>query len=144
MSLESQWRPLTTRSEHTTNTQNINCSFTRGDRRTQPYSLTTQKLVQTLSLRTKKEQTTISSKGELRKQSIAQIDYAFLKSDNDKHSTTVLTMCESTTGLGHATIVPYRGINTEAIKAITKFIEETDYKPQSHNREKQSILDSVK
>eukprot|EP00971_Amphidinium_carterae_P110018 2179228-Amphidinium_carterae.1 len=47
----------------------------------------------------------------LTKQSITQVDDAFLKSDNDKHNSTVLTMCESTTGLGYATVVPYKGIN---------------------------------
>eukprot|EP00971_Amphidinium_carterae_P003745 74156-Amphidinium_carterae.1 len=27
-------------------------------------------------------------------------------------------MCESITGLGYATIVPYKGINTEAVRAL--------------------------
>eukprot|EP00971_Amphidinium_carterae_P174426 3457767-Amphidinium_carterae.1 len=46
--------------------------------------------------------------GGLTKQSITQIDYAFLKSDNGKHNATVFTLCESTTGLGYATVVPYK------------------------------------
>eukprot|EP00971_Amphidinium_carterae_P103742 2054261-Amphidinium_carterae.1 len=41
-----------------------------------------------------------------------------------KHNATMLTMCESTTGLGHAMMVPYKGTNVEAIKAITRFIVE--------------------
>eukprot|EP00971_Amphidinium_carterae_P127518 2526631-Amphidinium_carterae.1 len=47
-------------------------------------------------------------KGGLCKQRITQIDYAFLKSDNDRHHAKVLTMFKSTTGLGHATMVPYK------------------------------------
>eukprot|EP00971_Amphidinium_carterae_P147634 2926253-Amphidinium_carterae.2 len=42
------------------------------------------------------------------KQSITQIDHASPKSDNDNHNVTVLTMCESTTGLGYATVVNRR------------------------------------
>eukprot|EP00971_Amphidinium_carterae_P324168 6442012-Amphidinium_carterae.9 len=45
---------------------------------------------------------------------ITQIDSAFLKSDNDRHNATIIVqclvcaaMCESTTGRGHATMVPY-------------------------------------
>eukprot|EP00971_Amphidinium_carterae_P311130 6183189-Amphidinium_carterae.1 len=65
-----------------------------------------------------------NQKDGLRKQSITQIDFVFLKSDNDKHNATVLTMCESTTRLGHATMVHYKGINAEALKAIAQFIVE--------------------
>eukprot|EP00971_Amphidinium_carterae_P050611 996625-Amphidinium_carterae.2 len=52
------------------------------------------------------------------------MDYAYLRSDNDKHYATVRTMCESITGLGYATVVRYKGINTEAVKAIVRFIVE--------------------
>eukprot|EP00971_Amphidinium_carterae_P291284 5783322-Amphidinium_carterae.1 len=47
-------------------------------------------------------------RGGLTKQSITQIDYAYLRSDNDNHFATVLTICESITGLGYATVVPYK------------------------------------
>eukprot|EP00971_Amphidinium_carterae_P225483 4472448-Amphidinium_carterae.1 len=33
-------------------------------------------------------------------------------------------MCESITGLGYATVVPYKGVNTEAVGAIVRFILE--------------------
>eukprot|EP00971_Amphidinium_carterae_P206302 4093762-Amphidinium_carterae.1 len=33
-------------------------------------------------------------------------------------------MCESITGLGHATVVPYKGINADAVRAIVRFIVE--------------------
>eukprot|EP00971_Amphidinium_carterae_P184527 3663285-Amphidinium_carterae.2 len=33
-------------------------------------------------------------------------------------------MCESITGLGYATVAPYKGVNTEAVKAIVRFIVE--------------------
>eukprot|EP00971_Amphidinium_carterae_P258016 5121261-Amphidinium_carterae.3 len=46
-------------------------------------------------------------RGGLRNQKITEIDYAFFKSANDRYKATVLTMCESTTGLGHSTMVPY-------------------------------------
>eukprot|EP00971_Amphidinium_carterae_P119270 2362450-Amphidinium_carterae.2 len=36
----------------------------------------------------------------------------------------VLTICESTTGRGHATMVPCKETNPEAVKAITRFIVE--------------------
>eukprot|EP00971_Amphidinium_carterae_P122949 2433662-Amphidinium_carterae.1 len=68
--------------------------------------------------------TTYSTRGGLTKQSITQIDYAYLRSDNNKHYATVLTMFESITGLGYATVVPYKGVNTEAVKAILRFIVE--------------------
>eukprot|EP00971_Amphidinium_carterae_P017936 353412-Amphidinium_carterae.1 len=63
-------------------------------------------------------------RGGLTKQSITQIDNAYLRSDNDKHYARILTMCESITGLGYATAVPYKGVNTEAVKAIVRFIVE--------------------
>eukprot|EP00971_Amphidinium_carterae_P024612 485400-Amphidinium_carterae.1 len=63
-------------------------------------------------------------RGELTKQSTTRIDYAYLRSDSDKHYATVLTMCESITGLGYATVVPYKGVNTEAVKAILRVILE--------------------
>eukprot|EP00971_Amphidinium_carterae_P226072 4484033-Amphidinium_carterae.3 len=40
--------------------------------------------------------------GGLTKQSITQVDYACMKSDNDKHNSTVHTMSGSSTGLGYA------------------------------------------
>eukprot|EP00971_Amphidinium_carterae_P286922 5696232-Amphidinium_carterae.3 len=61
-------------------------------------------------------------RGGLTKQSITQIDYAFIKSDNDKHNATILTICESTKGLGYATVVDYKGLHPRAIKAIMRFI----------------------
>eukprot|EP00971_Amphidinium_carterae_P207315 4113292-Amphidinium_carterae.1 len=33
-------------------------------------------------------------------------------------------MCESITGLGYATVVPYKGINAEAFRALLRFIVE--------------------
>eukprot|EP00971_Amphidinium_carterae_P098861 1955115-Amphidinium_carterae.1 len=33
-------------------------------------------------------------------------------------------MCESITGLGHATVVPYKGINQDAVRALVRFIVE--------------------
>eukprot|EP00971_Amphidinium_carterae_P017447 344026-Amphidinium_carterae.1 len=60
--------------------------------------------------------------GGLTKQSITQIDYVFIKCDNDNLNAIVLTICESTTGLGYATVVPYKGVNSE-----------TDSNSQSHN-----------
>eukprot|EP00971_Amphidinium_carterae_P191581 3801657-Amphidinium_carterae.1 len=85
----------------------------------------------------RKEQTTTSSErtlGGLHKQSITQIDYAFLKSDSDRHNATVLPMCESTTGPGNATMVPYKGIDAEALKAQAHgSLWKTDYKPLSYN-----------
>eukprot|EP00971_Amphidinium_carterae_P148579 2945823-Amphidinium_carterae.1 len=64
-------------------------------------------------------------RGGLTKQSITQIDYAYLRSDNNNnHYATILTMCESITGLGYATVVPYKGVNTEAVKTIVRFIVE--------------------
>eukprot|EP00971_Amphidinium_carterae_P040916 803642-Amphidinium_carterae.1 len=38
-------------------------------------------------------------------------------------------MCESTTGLGYATVVPYKGVNAEAVRALLRFIVENG--PQS-------------
>eukprot|EP00971_Amphidinium_carterae_P185049 3674557-Amphidinium_carterae.2 len=70
------------------------------------------------------------------KQSITQIDFAFIKSDNDKHNAKVLTICESTTGLGYATVVPYKGLHPRALKAITRFLAE--YRLQSTIRILQS------
>eukprot|EP00971_Amphidinium_carterae_P300865 5977986-Amphidinium_carterae.1 len=47
---------------------------------------------------------------------IRKIDYAFVKSDNDRKNATVLTMCESTTGLERAMMVPYKGTDPDAVK----------------------------
>eukprot|EP00971_Amphidinium_carterae_P318689 6334590-Amphidinium_carterae.1 len=58
------------------------------------------------------------------KQIITHIDHRFLKSDNDKQNSTVLTICESTTGLGCAMVVPYKGNNAETLETITRFIVE--------------------
>eukprot|EP00971_Amphidinium_carterae_P164678 3264733-Amphidinium_carterae.9 len=75
--------------------------------------------------------------GGLTKQSIRQIDCAFLnldlKNDNNKHNATVLTMCESTSGLGHATIVPYKGINHEALSQSKDSLWKMDYKRLSYS-----------
>eukprot|EP00971_Amphidinium_carterae_P124608 2468407-Amphidinium_carterae.1 len=60
----------------------------------------------------------------LTKQSITQIDYAFIKNDNDKYNATVLRICESTKGLGYATVVDYKGLHPRAIKAIMRFLIE--------------------
>eukprot|EP00971_Amphidinium_carterae_P096806 1916101-Amphidinium_carterae.2 len=72
-------------------------------------------------------------KGGLRKQNITQIDYAVLESDNDKHNATVLTIMVCANPLQVlATMVPYKGRNQEAVKAITLW--KTVYKRQCHNQ----------
>eukprot|EP00971_Amphidinium_carterae_P232338 4610321-Amphidinium_carterae.1 len=84
-------------------------------------------------------------KGGLLKQTIAQNDYAFLKSDNDRHNATVLMMCESTKGLGYATTVPYKGINQEVTKPMDDYKNDTT-KCFSHwyRREAQKLQTSHK
>eukprot|EP00971_Amphidinium_carterae_P157350 3119289-Amphidinium_carterae.1 len=47
-------------------------------------------------------------------------------SDNDKHYAPILTM------LGYATIVPYKGVNTEAVEAILRFIVENGLQRQDN------------
>eukprot|EP00971_Amphidinium_carterae_P018024 355373-Amphidinium_carterae.2 len=81
---------------------NTNCSYTRRNRKHNltrpPYRHWRKHCVQG------KNRQQYHQKGGPRKQNITQIDYVFLMSDNNKHNATALTMCESTTGLGHATI----------------------------------------
>eukprot|EP00971_Amphidinium_carterae_P346575 6488137-Amphidinium_carterae.2 len=78
----------------------------------------------------------LHQRGGLTKQSITQIDYAFIKGDNDKHNATVLTICESTTGLGYATVVDYKGLHPRAIKAIMRFLVamRTDYRARFYSQ----------
>eukprot|EP00971_Amphidinium_carterae_P126728 2510690-Amphidinium_carterae.2 len=81
-------------------------------------------------------------KGGLRKQSITQIDYAFLMSDNDRHNATVLTMRKSTTGLGHATMVPYKikGSTKKRQQRSRDSLWRMDYKPQCNQMENEQSL----
>eukprot|EP00971_Amphidinium_carterae_P228003 4522488-Amphidinium_carterae.2 len=86
--------------------------------------------------------------GGLTKQSITQIDYAFLKSDNDNHNATMLTICESIAGLGFARVVYRKGATKDALKAVTRFIDYAAYaflKSENDNRNATvlSICDSI-
>eukprot|EP00971_Amphidinium_carterae_P308259 6126234-Amphidinium_carterae.1 len=45
-------------------------------------------------------------------------------------------MCESITGLGYATVVPYKGVNTEAVKAILRIVDSSwrmDYRARYYS-----------
>eukprot|EP00971_Amphidinium_carterae_P335753 6471763-Amphidinium_carterae.2 len=68
-------------------------------------------------------------RGGLTKQSITQIDYAFIKSDTDTQRRCSDNLrIDNRTWLGYATVVPYKGINAEALKAKTPFIIENGLK----------------
>eukprot|EP00971_Amphidinium_carterae_P163255 3236840-Amphidinium_carterae.1 len=47
----------------------------------------------------------------MQEQSVTQIDYVFIRGDNEQCRPTVLTMCVTTTGVGHATVVQRTGLS---------------------------------
>eukprot|EP00971_Amphidinium_carterae_P211728 4201355-Amphidinium_carterae.2 len=90
--------------------------------RAQSCTSTLKRLARNLCKKTSRQQ--YHKKGAVKEQSSTHIDYAFIKGDNDAYKATVLTMCETTTALGYATVVQKKGAVYDAIQAIKSFIVE--------------------
>eukprot|EP00971_Amphidinium_carterae_P188736 3746350-Amphidinium_carterae.2 len=66
-------------------------------------------------------------------------DYAFIKGHKHPYKATVLTMCETTTGLGYAAVVQKKPAVYDAIQAIKKFIVENGLQDYTTTIRQQSI-----
>eukprot|EP00971_Amphidinium_carterae_P169845 3364999-Amphidinium_carterae.1 len=78
------------------------------------------------NMRKGQKQTTIvvTIPQEWRTEATELSDYAYIRGDSDKYKARILTMCETKTGLGFATVVPRKGAICDFIKAIKRVVVE--------------------